>query len=94
MQIHETELIKAMAEKTGLSEKDTKATLEAFRAVVTETMAAGDEISMTGFGRFATKFHDAHTGLNPRTGEQMEISAKTTCYFKPGKLLTDAANKK
>jgi len=47
----------------------------------------------SGFGAFSTKARDPRTGRNPRTGETVEVSAKSVPYFKPGKELRERINK-
>lgn len=87
------ELIAAVAEKAELSKKDAEKALNAVLETVAETLAAGDKVQLVGFGTFETKFREARTGRNPRTGESMEIAASTTPVFKAGKALKDAVTK-
>ena len=53
------------------------------------TLANGDTVSVTGFGRFSTKSRPARTGRNPRTGESIAIAASKARSFKAGKVLRD-----
>lgn len=85
--MNKTELITAMAEKTGMTKKDTEAALKAFTDVVEETLVAGDKVSLVGFGTFEVRDRAARTGRNPQTGEEIEISASKAPKFKAsGKL--------
>lgn len=86
------QFIEAIAEKAGLSRKDASAALEAVIATVTETLKAGDKITVTGFGTFETRKRAPRNGRNPHTGEAITIAAKTAPAFKPGKALKDALN--
>ena len=69
------ELIKAMAEKAGLLQKDAAAAYEAFVASVTEALKAGEKVQLVGFGTIELKEVAAKTGINPRTKETVEIPA-------------------
>ena len=91
--MNKTELIAAVAEKTGLSKKDTEAAVSAALAAVTAALAAGDKVQLVGFGSFETKKRAARTGLNPRTKEPVKIAATKVPTFKAGKALKDAVAK-
>lgn len=65
--MNKTELIAAVAEKTGLSKKDSDAAVNAVLNTITETLKADEKIQLVGFGSFETKKRAARTGLNPRT---------------------------
>ena len=84
--MNKTELIAAVAEKTGLSKKDTEAAVNATLLTITETL----KVQLVGFGSFETKKRAARTGLNPRTKETVEIPASKVPAFKAGKALKDA----
>ena len=83
--MNKTELIAAVAEKSGLSKKDSEAA-----AAITEALKAEDKVQIVGFGSFEVKKKAAHMGRNPRTGETMEIAASKNPTFKAGKALKDA----
>lgn len=88
--MNKTELVAAMAEKAGLTKKDTEKALKAFEEVVTEELSAGGKIQLVGFGTFETSKRAARMGRNPKTQEPMEIAASTSPKFKAGKSLKDA----
>ena len=91
--MNKTELIAAVAEKSGLSKKDSEKAVSAVLDAVTEALVAGDKVQLVGFGSFETKTRAAHTGRNPRTNETMEFPAKTIPVFKAGKALKDKVAK-
>ena len=91
--MNKTELIAAVAEKTGLSKKDTEAAVNATLLTITETLKAEEKVQLVGFGSFETKKRAARTGLNPRTKETVEIPASKVPAFKAGKALKDAVAK-
>ena len=84
--MNKTELIAAVAEKTGLSKKDSDAAVN----TITETLKADEKIQLVGFGSFETKKRAARTGLNPRTKTPVQIAATKIPAFKAGKALKDA----
>ena len=90
--MNKNELIAAMAEKSGLTKKDSAAALEAFTASVEEQLKAGDKVQLVGFGSFEVKERAARTGINPQTKKPVEIAASKAPVFKAGKALKDALN--
>jgi len=91
--MNKSELIAEMAEKSGLSKKDSEKALGAFLESVVETLKAGDKVSLVGFGTFEVRDRAARTGLNPRTKEPIEIAASKAPGFKAGKGFKDEVNK-
>lgn len=91
--MNKTELVAAVAEKTGLTKKDAEAALAATLSTVTDALIAGEKVQLVGFGSFEVKERAARTGLNPRTGETLTIAAAKNPVFKAGKALKDAVNK-
>ena len=75
--MNKSELIAAIATKTGETKKDAEATLNAFVNVVSETLAKGDKVQLVGFGSFEVRKRAARKGRNPQT---KHIS--TTYYYK------------
>ena len=90
--MNKADLINAVAEKTGLSKKDTEAAVAATFDVVTEALAEGEKVQLVGFGSFEVKPRAARVGRNPRTKEEIEIPAAKLPVFKAGKALKDAVD--
>lgn len=90
--MNKAELSSSIAEKSGLSQADAKAALDALIESVTEGLADGDRISLVGFGSWSVEQRDARTGRNPRTGEAIQIAAKKVIKFKAGAALNSAVN--
>ncbi len=86
------ELIAAMAEKSGLTKKDTEAALKAFTEVITEELQKGEKVQIVGFGTFEVSERGEREGRNPYTGEAMKIEASRRPKFKAGKALKDSLN--
>lgn len=89
--MNKTDMINAMAAKTGLSKKDSEASLNAFIEVVTDGIAKGEKIQLVGFGTFEVSERSARTGRNPQTGKEITIPAKMSPRFKAGAVLKKAA---
>ena len=90
--MNKTELIAAVAEKSGLSKKDSEAAVVATIAAITDALKAEDKVQIVGFGSFEVKKKAAHMGRNPRTGEEITIEASKTASFRVGKALKDSIN--
>ncbi len=84
------ELITAVAEKTGLSKKDSEKALTALIETVTEELVKGEKVQIVGFGTFEARTRSARKGNNPLTRQTIEIPATTVPAFKAGKVLKDA----
>ena len=64
--------------------------LEALTQIITETMKAGGEVTLAGFGAFSAKMRKGRMGINPQTKAQIEIAPVNVPKFKAGKTLKDA----
>ena len=91
--MNKADLISAVADKTGISKKDSEIAVNAFVDIVSEALVKGEKIQLVGFGGFEVKNRAARIGRNPRTKESIEIPASRTPVFKPGKALKDAVAK-
>ena len=90
--MNKSELIAAIAAKTGSTKKDAEASLNAFVDVVTETLVKGDKVQLVGFGSFEVRKRAARKGRNPQTKEEIKIPASKAPVFKAGKALKDLVN--
>lgn len=88
--MNKTELIAAVAEKTGLSKKDSDAAVAAMVDVITESLVQGEKVQLVGFGSFEVKVRAERVGRNPKTLEPIQIPASKSPVFKAGKALKDA----
>ncbi len=92
--MNKTELVSAMADKSGISKKDAEKALKAFTDTVTTQLKKGDKVQLVGFGTFEVTKRAAREGRNPQTGAVMKIAASKAPKFKAGKALKDLVNKK
>ncbi|MGE5494348.1 MAG: HU family DNA-binding protein [Burkholderiales bacterium] len=88
--MNKTELIEAVAAKANLKKKDAESCLSAFVDVVSGALAKGERVQWTGFGTFELKKRAARKGVNPATGQQIDIPASSSPSFKPGKSFKDS----
>jgi DNA-binding protein HU-beta len=86
------ELVSAIAEKAGLNKNQAKDALEAFLGSVTDSLKAGNEVRLVGFGSFLPVDRAAGPARNPRTGETVNRPASKTARFRGGEGLKSALN--
>lgn len=91
--MNKQELVMQIANETGLSKKDTEATINSFVNVVSNALVNKDKVQLIGFGTFETRERAARTGKNPQTGEALNIPASKTAALKVGKALKEKLNK-
>ena len=88
--MNKTEVVSAVAEKTGLSKKDSDAAVNATIDAITESLKNDDKVALVGFGTFEVRARAERMGKNPQTGEAIKIAASKVPAFKAGKALKDA----
>ena len=91
--MNKAELINAVAEKAGLSKKDTETVVNATIDVIAGALADGDKVQLVGFGAFEVKSRAERTGRTPKTKKEIKIPASKVPVFKPGKALKDTVSK-
>ena len=91
--MNKTQLVEAVAQKSGLNKREAEAAVNAMTAVIADALKAGDKVQLIGFGTFEVKARGARTGRNPKTGETITIAASKHPAFTAGKALKDAVNK-
>ena len=88
--MNKVELVQSVAEKTGLTKKDSEKAVIAVFDSIQAALKDGDKVQLVGFGTFETRSRGARTGRNPRSGATIEIPASKVPAFKAGKALKDA----
>ncbi|KIV73561.1 DNA-binding protein HBsu [Bacillus mycoides] len=88
--MNKTELIKVVAEKAELTQKDAATATQAVLDAITNALANEEKVQILGFGAFEVRERSARTGRNPQTGEEMQIAASKAPAFKAGKELKAA----
>ncbi len=84
------EFVDAVAERAGISKRDAGEAVDAMLDTLTDTLKRGDSVTFTGFGKFSSSARAARMGVNPRTGERVQIQATTVPKFTAGSALKSA----
>jgi nucleoid DNA-binding protein len=82
-----TDLVRSVAERAGLTQKQARAALDATQAVITEQLQDGRPVAWTGFGTFVVRQRQGRMGVNPHTKERMVINPSTTPGFRASTVL-------
>jgi DNA-binding protein HU-beta len=88
--VKKKELIERIAEEAGVPKSEAQKYFETFEEVVTEALKAGEEVQITGFGKFSVKERKAREGTNPQTGQKMKIAVQKIPSFSAGNALKEA----
>lgn len=90
--MNKSELIRSVAAKAGLTNKQAEAAYDAVVASIVEAFHDDEKVQLIGFGTFELKKKPAREGINPRTKEKVRIEATCVPAFKPGKAFKDLFN--
>lgn len=91
--MNKSDLVNAIAEKTGATKRSAEESLNAMVEVIKDAMAKGDKVQLVGFGSFEVRTRAARKGHNPQTKAEIKIPACKAPAFKAGKALKDIVNK-
>ena len=84
------EFVEQVASKSGLSRSEASKAVDAMLDSITDALKSGQDVSFTGFGKFSASQRKARQGVNPRTGEKVNIPATTVPKFTAGSQLKSA----
>ena len=84
------EFVAAISQRANLSSRDAQNAVDAVLDTIEDTLSRGGDVSFTGFGKFSVSNRAARQGVNPRTGERVEIAATTVPKFSAGSQLKAA----
>lgn len=87
-----SELVERLCESLGVSKREADELVSAFVEQVTNALARGESVNLTGFGAFTVKLRAERNGLNPKTKEPIVIAAHNQPGFKAGKALKEAVS--
>jgi DNA-binding protein HU-beta len=87
--VNKTELVDQIAQKADLSRREAEQAVEAALKTIEEQLAAGGEITLTGFGKFHVAERGARQGRNPQTGQPIQIAASRVPRFSAGSKLKE-----
>ena len=89
--MNKAQLAETVMTAVGLeTKKQAESAVDAVFDTITKTLGRGEEVAIAGFGTFKTSKRAARAGVNPKTGEKIQIAAKTLPKFKAGKLLKES----
>lgn len=83
------ELVGQVANHTGLTKKTSRKALDAVISAITNSLVGREKVTLVGFGTFQVIERKARKGVNPQTGERLQIPAKKVLKFSPGKSLRE-----
>lgn len=84
------EFVDQVADESDLSKTDAGRAVDAMLAVIEETLTRGGDVNFTGFGKFSVADRGARQGVNPQTGERIQIQASRVPRFSAGSALKKA----
>jgi DNA-binding protein HU-beta len=88
--VNKSELVKSLAEKAGITQKDAAKALEAIVGTIQQALAKGDKVQIIGFGSFEVRDRKERKVISPATGQEITVPATKVPAFKPGKSLKEA----
>jgi len=86
------ELIKVIAEAKKITLVSAADLVELIFETISSELVGGGKVSISGFGIFNATTRNARNGVNPKTGEKIQIAASKSVKFRPGKELKDKIN--
>ncbi|MCO4782816.1 MAG: HU family DNA-binding protein [Candidatus Cloacimonetes bacterium] len=90
--MNKSELTKKISDATPLNQKEASSAIDAFIDIVKAELQSGEKVQLVGFGSWEVKARAARTGVNPKTGEKIQIAATKLPKFTPGKALKEIVN--
>lgn len=90
--MNKKELIEKVAEKTGLSKKQTEIAVNAILEIISDALKEKEPVALMGFGTFVVRSRAPRMGRNPRTGQTIKVSGADVPAFKPGRSLVTAVH--
>ena len=92
MTVTKADIVKLLADATGLSKTDIEAVVNGFLYNVIESIQNGDRVEIRGFGSFFAKERDARTVKNPRTNQVVSVDHRFVPVFRPAKFFKESVN--
>ena len=89
MALTKAEMAERLFEEVGLNKREAKEFVDAFFDVLRDSLQRGQGIKLSGFGNFDLRQKNQRPGRNPKTGEEIPISARTVVTFRPGQKLKE-----
>lgn len=87
MALTKAELAERLFDELGLNKREAKEFVELFYNEIRDALVGGHDVKLSGFGNFVLRHKDQRPGRNPKTGEEIPISARRVVTFRPGQKL-------
>lgn len=87
MALTKAEMAEALFEELGLNKREAKELVDLFFEEVRQALAIGQQVKLSGFGNFDLRDKNQRPGRNPKTGEEIPITARRVVTFRPGQKL-------
>ena len=87
MALTKAEMAERLFEDLGLNKREAKELVEAFFEEIRTSLEAGQQVKLSGFGNFDLRYKNQRPGRNPKTGEEIPITARRVVTFRPGQKL-------
>ena len=86
------EIIDSIYDNIGITRKESASTVESVFEIIKGQLESGDDVKISGFGKFSVKSKKERKGRNPQTGENITIRARNVVTFKPSPILKNKLN--
>ena len=90
MTLTKSDIVKDLNNEIGLNKREAKELVDSFFDNIKKLLSQGHEVKLSGFGNFQLKDKSSRPGRNPRTGEDVEITARRVVTFKSGQILKES----
>jgi len=94
MNITKASLMKSVCNNSNLPKRESISTVEALLETIKRTLASGEDLLISGFGKFCVKDKKERMGRNPQTGDDMMVDARRVVRFKCSNVMRDKINGK
>ncbi len=91
--MNKSSLVERIAKDVGITKNDAAAAVDVIIESMSDALQENERVTLTGFGTWAVSRRQARAGRNPQTGEAIQIEAKNSVRFKPGKQLESIINR-
>ena len=92
MALTKADIVSAIYGQGILSKADANQAVEKVLELIKQSLVAGDEVLISGFGKWGVRDKSQRIGRNPQTGDSITLDARKTVYFKPSRLLKGSVN--
>ena len=93
MALTKFDIVKSLNNEIGLNKREAKELVDSFFNNIKRLLSQGQEVKLSGFGNFQLKNKSSRPGRNPRTGDDVEITARRVVTFKSGQKLKESMKK-